>query len=164
MESLWVFVLFHIEEGAALAFCGLTLLGFRPDLNKTLLMGILQGTAAYLATSLVYSFDLPPFISSIILLGTLIGIIKAVTGIRLGMCTAAGFLAFLVLFISQLLFAPAVNGSFGIIQQGISGTPILRVAAGYTGDALLFTLALATGFTGISLVKSPEADAEFNFK
>lgn len=157
MENPLMFFLFYLEEGIAVAFLGLALIGIRPGIKKTVMAGILQGIMIYLIRNLLPIFYNLPYAHTILLIASLIVILRFAAVIGWNISFTASMLSFLCLFTSELALLPIFYSIFDLTQAQVSSSLWLHILAGYTGDLLFFAVAIAVAVTGFSIVKFREA-------
>lgn len=158
MENPLVFFLFYLEEGIALAFLGLALIGIRPGIKKIVTAGTLQAIMIYLTRNFLPVFHVLPFAHTILLLVALIVILRfAAAVVGWNVSCAASMLSFLCLFTSELAVLPLFFSIFNLTQDQVDSSLWLHILAGYTGDLLLFALAITVAVTGFSIAKFREA-------
>lgn len=152
MEDLRVLVFFYIVEGALAGYVGMALLGFRLNLKQFAAVGVCQGLVVYLVRG-IYTINGLPFGTHIFFtLSGMVIILYLFTRKHLRVCTLAAMLAFVAIYLGELLGLPIAMKTLGITWEQFYSDPWLHVALGYAGDWLLILAAIILFLSKKSLI------------
>lgn len=159
MESILVLLLFYIEEGIAITYVGLALVGAGPEIRRVVSVGVLQGMAIYLVRNSLQILGVTPFVHTLVLLVSFMVLLRLVGKLPWGFASAAGLMAFIILLVSELTTIPLLYRKLHLTYEEVMISTWRHILLGYVGDAVLFLTAIILRVTGFALFKAGKPGA-----